>query len=62
MDNDLEAIGTDPYELPMLAAAPANDDTELRCAPYPAVRPKSTLLTRIWQMQAASGARCMSDE
>ena len=34
MDNDLEAIGTNAHELPMVAAALANDDTELRWAPY----------------------------
>src|SRR3979490_3298483 len=34
MDNDLEAIGTNAHELPMVAAALADDDTELRSAPY----------------------------
>ena len=34
MDNDLEAIGTNAHELPMVAAALANDDEELRWAPY----------------------------
>jgi nicotinate phosphoribosyltransferase len=34
MDNDLEAIGTNAHELPMVAAALANDDGELRWAPY----------------------------
>src|ERR1700727_3944513 len=34
MDNDLEAIGTNAHELPMVAAALANDDTELLWAPY----------------------------
>src|SRR6266576_464483 len=34
MDNDLEAIGTNAHELPMVAAALANDDNELRWAPY----------------------------
>src|SRR5437667_254779 len=34
MDNDLEAIGTNAHELPMVAAALANDDSELRWAPY----------------------------
>ncbi len=34
MDNDLEAIGTNAHELPMVIAALANDDTELRAAPY----------------------------
>jgi nicotinate phosphoribosyltransferase len=34
MDSDLEAIGTNAHELPMVAAALANDDTELRWAPY----------------------------
>jgi nicotinate phosphoribosyltransferase len=34
MDNDLEAIGTNAHELPMVAAALANNDDELRWAPY----------------------------
>ncbi len=34
MDNDLEAIGTNAHELPMVAAALANPDEELRWAPY----------------------------
>src|ERR1041385_3464149 len=34
MDNDLEAIGTNAHELPMVAAALAKDDEELRWAPY----------------------------
>src|SRR3569832_1201449 len=34
MDNDLEAIGTNAHELPMVAAALANSDEELRSAPY----------------------------
>jgi nicotinate phosphoribosyltransferase len=34
MDNDLEAIGTNAHELPMVAAALANDEDELRQAPY----------------------------
>ncbi len=34
MDNDLEAIGTNAHELPMVAAALAHDDDELRWAPY----------------------------
>ena len=34
MDNDLEAIGTNAHELPMVAAALARDDEELRWAPY----------------------------
>jgi nicotinate phosphoribosyltransferase len=34
MDNDLEAIGTNAHELPMVAAALAEDDEELRRAPY----------------------------
>ena len=32
--HDLEAIGTNAHELPMVAAALADDDTELRWAPY----------------------------
>jgi nicotinate phosphoribosyltransferase len=34
MDTDLEAIGTNAHELPMVAAAMAANDEELRCAPY----------------------------
>src|SRR5690348_10397948 len=34
MDNDLEAIGTNAHELPMVAAALAKNDDELRWAPY----------------------------
>ena len=34
MDNDLEAIGTNAHELPMVAAALATSDDDLRHAPY----------------------------
>ena len=34
MDNDLEAIGTNAHELPMVMAALANNDEELRESPY----------------------------
>ncbi|AXV17459.1 nicotinate phosphoribosyltransferase [Neorhizobium sp. SOG26] len=34
MDSDLEAVGTNAHELPMVAAALANTDEELRAAPY----------------------------
>ncbi|HYD07970.1 MAG TPA: nicotinate phosphoribosyltransferase, partial [Reyranella sp.] len=34
MDNDLEAIGTNAHELPMVLAALAADDEALRAAPY----------------------------
>ena len=34
MNNDLEAIGTNAHELPMVAAALANTEDELREAPY----------------------------
>ena len=34
MDNDLEALGTNAHELPMVAAALANSDEELLQAPY----------------------------
>lgn len=34
MDADLEAIGTNAHELPMVAAALARDDAELASAPY----------------------------
>jgi nicotinate phosphoribosyltransferase len=38
MDNDLEAIGTNAHELPMVAAAMAQDDDALRLAPYRVLR------------------------
>jgi nicotinate phosphoribosyltransferase len=38
MDNDLEAIGTNAHELPMVAAATAQDDDALRLAPYRVLR------------------------
>ena len=38
MDNDLEAIGTNAHELPMVLAALARDDDELRRAPYQVLR------------------------
>ncbi len=34
MDNDLEAIGTNAHELPMVLAALAEDDAEVAAAPY----------------------------
>ncbi len=34
MDNDLEALGTNAHELPMVLAAMAQTDAELRTAPY----------------------------
>lgn len=34
MDSDLEAIGTNAHELPMVAAALSDDDAALRTAPY----------------------------
>ncbi|WNO52407.1 nicotinate phosphoribosyltransferase [Stakelama saccharophila] len=34
MDSDLEAIGTNGHELPMVLAAKAESDAELRAAPY----------------------------
>lgn len=34
MDTDLEALGTNAHELPMVIAALANNDNELRQAPY----------------------------
>ncbi len=34
MDSDLEAVGTNAHELPMVVAALANSDEELRAAPY----------------------------
>jgi nicotinate phosphoribosyltransferase len=38
MDHDLEAIGTNAHELPMVLAALARDDEELRRAPYGVLR------------------------
>jgi len=38
MDHDLEAIGTNAHELPMVLAALACDDEELRRAPYQVLR------------------------
>jgi nicotinate phosphoribosyltransferase len=38
MDSDLEAIGTNAHELPMVLAALANNDEELRAAPYQVLR------------------------
>jgi nicotinate phosphoribosyltransferase len=38
MDNDLEAIGTNAHELPMVLAALAGDDEELQRAPYQVLR------------------------
>lgn len=34
MDTDLEALGTNAHELPMVAVALANSDEEMRAAPY----------------------------
>ena len=34
MDTDLEALGTNAHELPMVLAALAKNETELRAAPY----------------------------
>lgn len=38
MDNDLEAVGTNAHELPMVAAALATSDEALRNAPYTVLR------------------------
>src|SRR5215471_15243279 len=38
MDSDLEAIGTNAHELPMVRAALARNDDELRAAPYQVLR------------------------
>ena len=38
MDNDLEAIGTNAHELPMVLAALATDDAAIRQAPYDVLR------------------------
>ena len=38
MDSDLEAVGTNAHELPMVAAALARNDEELAAAPYQVMR------------------------
>lgn len=38
MDSDLEAVGTNAHELPMVAAALADTDAELAAAPYKVLR------------------------
>jgi len=38
MDSDLEAVGTNAHELPMVAAALAKNDAELAAAPYEVLR------------------------
>ncbi|MDI7862915.1 nicotinate phosphoribosyltransferase [Rhizobiaceae bacterium n13] len=38
MDSDLEAVGTNAHELPMVAAALARNDQELAAAPYKVLR------------------------
>ncbi len=43
MDSDLEAVGTNAHELPMVAAALANSDQELAEAPYKVLRDWNTL-------------------
>ncbi len=43
MDNDLEALGTNGHELPMVAAALANSDEELLRAPYKVLSEWQTL-------------------
>ena len=43
MDSDLEAVGTNAHELPMVAAALANTDAELAEAPYKVLRDWNTL-------------------
>ncbi|MCJ8517886.1 nicotinate phosphoribosyltransferase [Pseudorhizobium tarimense] len=43
MDSDLEAVGTNAHELPMVVAALANNDDELRAAPYKVLKDWNTL-------------------
>lgn len=43
MDTDLEALGTNGHELPMVAAALANSDEELVAAPYQVLQDWNTL-------------------
>ncbi len=43
MDTDLEALGTNAHELPMVAAALTNSDAELRAAPYKVLQDWNTL-------------------
>ncbi len=43
MDSDLEALGTNAHELPMVLAALANSDEEMLAAPYKVLRDWNTL-------------------
>jgi nicotinate phosphoribosyltransferase len=43
MDSDLEAVGTNAHELPMVLAALANNDSELAAAPYKVLKDWETL-------------------
>ena len=43
MDGDLEALGTNAHELPMVLAALANSDAEMRAAPYKVLQNWNTL-------------------
>ena len=43
MDTGLEAIGTNAHELPMVYAAVARDEAELRQAPYAVLRDWATM-------------------
>jgi len=43
MDTDLEALGTNAHELPMVAAALADSDEELRASPYKVLQDWNTL-------------------
>ena len=56
MDNDLEAIGTNAHELPMVAAALANSDEALRRAPYRVLEEWRKMYAR---QSADRPARCL---
>jgi len=43
MDSDLEALGTNAHELPMVLAALANSEDEMRAAPYKVLQDWNTL-------------------
>ena len=54
MDNDLEAIGTNAHELPMVARRAGEDDAELREAPYRVLEDWQRYL---WRQSAGRAAR-----
>ena len=58
MDNDLEAIGTNAHELPMVAAALADDDAALATRPIACW----TMAPHLWRQFADRPARRVRDD